>query len=128
MRISDWSSYVCSSDLQVTATYRTIMQVQTTGGVILWKFQIRNDAARIQGYLRDGTLLVDQGVSLDINGEFLNKWARWRFQVQPDGGGARWDSTWIPIGGSGGTFGAPFAAGVGRSEEQTSALQPLLRI
>src|SRR3546814_17878436 len=76
MRISDWSSYVCSSDLQVTATYRTIMQVQTTGGVILWKFQIRNDAARIQGYLRDGTLLVDQGVSLDINGEFLNKWAR----------------------------------------------------
>src|SRR3546814_20805188 len=36
---------------QVTATYRTIMQVQTTGGVILWKFQIRNDAARIQGYL-----------------------------------------------------------------------------
>src|SRR3546814_19989067 len=66
---------------QVTATYRTIMQVQTTGGVILWKFQIRNDAARIQGYMRGGTLLVDPGLPLASNGASQTKWAQRKIQV-----------------------------------------------
>lgn len=99
---------------QLTTTLRTIQQVQTTGGVLLWKFQVRNDRVGIRGYMRDGTLLVNDDVLFDLSGEHLNIWSRWQFTVRPDGGGAEYTIRLIPIGGSSQSFTNTFAAGVGR--------------
>lgn len=99
---------------QLTTTLRTIQQVSTTGGVSLWKFQVRNDRVSVKGYMRDGTLLVDDDILFDLQGEHLNIWSRWQFTVRPDGGGAEYTIRLIPIGGSSQSFTNTFAAGVGR--------------
>ena len=99
---------------QVTSTYRTIMQLGTTGTIAKWKFQVRNDGAMIRGYLRDGSLSVEQGVSLDMT-EHINHWVRWRFEASTDGLNVDWVATWIPIGGAGGEFSGTYSGTVGRA-------------
>jgi hypothetical protein len=99
---------------QVTATERTIMYVQATGTVITWRFLVDNSSARIIGYNRSGTEVVNQGVALDINGEMLNKWVRWKFRIEQDGANVDWTASWIPIGGAGGSFSDTYAGTCGR--------------
>lgn len=99
---------------QVTATERTIMYVAGTGTVISWRFLVDSTTARLIGYNRSGTEVVNSEVLLDISGEMLNKWVRWKFRIEQDGANVDWTASWIPIGGAGGSVSDTYAGTCGR--------------
>lgn len=100
---------------QVTTTLRTIMYIQTTGGIISWRFLVNQDTVGVRGYMRDGTVLVNQDIAVTVSPDMLNTWWRWQFRVVPNGGGLDWTITFWQVGQSGGTFTQTgVAAGVGR--------------
>lgn len=86
---------------QVTTTERTIMFVLTSGTITAWRFLVDSTTARLIGTNSSGTELINNEYLLDINGEHLNKWVRWRLVLEQDGANVDLTITWIPIGGAG---------------------------
>ena len=99
---------------QVTTTERTIMYVRGSGTIHAWRFLVDQDTGRIIGYNRDGTEVVNQGVALDVSGEMINQWVRWRFKIEQDGANVDWTATWVVVGGDGGSFSDTYAGTCGR--------------
>src|SRR3546814_2392083 len=107
MRISDWSSYVCSSDLTKRSGRRFQNRLELRGKFIL---------ARAEGAVEGGRA---DGEGVDAR---LGKGADAREAVDATG-----DHESAP----GGTASRPLQlqrVGLGRSEEHTSELQSLMRI
>lgn len=99
---------------QVTTTERTIMYVAGTGTVITWRFLVDSTTARLIGYNRSGTEVINNEYALDISGEHLNKWVRWRLALVQDGANVDLNIAWIPIGGAGLSASDTYAGTCGR--------------
>src|SRR3546814_3149512 len=112
MRISDWSSDVCSSDLQTRGEPRPVPDARRFAIAIALREDDVVDACRID--LR----ALDQRLQ-DDGAEFAGAHRRQAAAELADGGADRGDDG----GAAQGHFGSPV-----RSEEHTSELQSLMRI
>lgn len=97
-----------------TSTYRTVMVINATGTVRTWYLQFSgNTLARVLGVDKDGATVVSdaRSVGSDMSD---GRWNRWRHIVSESGGTVSYQTTWINIGGAGGTASGSYSGVIGR--------------
>ncbi|NEB04504.1 hypothetical protein [Streptomyces sp. SID13726] len=104
----------------ITSNYRTILKIQSTGTVKNWYLQVSGSTlARVLGYDDDNNLVVSDArvVGSDISD---GRWNRWRHIISESAGTVSYQTTWINVGGAGGSASGSYSGSVGRVQSLMS--------
>ncbi|MFB7473977.1 hypothetical protein [Kitasatospora sp. NPDC056184] len=95
--------------LPPAGTYPQLLQIASTGTVVLWTISIAADVVAVRGYDALGAFVTNTGSppGADASGG----WARLRLEVRESGGTVNWALYWFIIGSA--TFGTTFGSHAG---------------
>ncbi|WP_327073443.1 hypothetical protein OG196_16225 [Kitasatospora purpeofusca] len=83
-------------ELPPAGSYPQLLQIASTGTVVLWTISIAADVVAVRGYDVNGTFVTNTGSPPGTTA--TGGWARLRLQVRESAGTVSWDLRWFLIG------------------------------